>query len=160
MSHLIGLLGLVFSRLSIFSVNTYINFHCPTRDWAMWVSEPVNGASEQSKQSGAECYRASERSEQRERTNIASDRVTMCRTNDLFFSPIFISQWYTDYFLLAAHLLKIWPKHHSIGVAQSPSATQKPPNWWNTFWSRLAKIIIQTIIWGLYLIRCNSLSPL
>ena len=24
------------------------NFNCPTREWAKWVSEPVNGASEQS----------------------------------------------------------------------------------------------------------------
>ena len=36
-------------------------FYCPTREWAKWVSEPVNGASE--------------RSERCERTNVASDRV-------------------------------------------------------------------------------------
>ena len=44
------------------------NFNCPTREWAKWVSEPVNGASEQSKRSEAERCGASERSGASERT--------------------------------------------------------------------------------------------
>ena len=50
----------------------FMNFNCPTREWAKWVSEPVNGASEQSEHSEAECCGASERCK---RTNEASDRV-------------------------------------------------------------------------------------
>ena len=57
-------------------------FNCPTREWANWVSEPVNGASV-AKRSKAERCGASERSERCERTNVASDRVALSKRNRL-----------------------------------------------------------------------------
>ena len=52
-----------------------MNFNCPMRQWAKWVSESLKGASERSERSEAERCGASERSERCERTNVASDRV-------------------------------------------------------------------------------------
>ena len=63
-------------QLDAFTVWTHIcRFYCPTRKWAKWVSEPVNGASEQREGSKAERCSASERSEWCEQTNIASHQV-------------------------------------------------------------------------------------
>ena len=51
-----------------------MNFNRPSREWAKWVSEPVNGASEWSERSEAERCGASEWSERCERTNVATRR--------------------------------------------------------------------------------------
>ena len=66
----------------IYLEHIYIHeFHCPTREWAKWVSEPMNRASVQSKSSevercgASEWSERSERSERCERTTVASDRV-------------------------------------------------------------------------------------
>ena len=37
-----------------------MDFNCPAREWAKWVSELVNRASKQSKRSAAECWSAAE----------------------------------------------------------------------------------------------------
>ena len=52
----------------------FMNLNRPTREWAEWVSEPVNGASERSERSEAERCGASEWSERCERTNERSER--------------------------------------------------------------------------------------
>ena len=54
----------------------FMNFNRPTREWAKWVSEPINAASKRSERSEAERCGASEQSERCEQTNVASDRVT------------------------------------------------------------------------------------
>ena len=54
------------------------NFNCPTREWAKWVSEPVNGASKHSEHSEVERCGASER------TNVASDRVALSKRDRLW----------------------------------------------------------------------------
>ena len=51
------------------------------REWAKWVSKPVNGASERSE---AERCGGSERSERCERTNVASDRVAYSKRDCLW----------------------------------------------------------------------------
>ena len=57
------------------------NFNCLTREWAKWVSKPVNGASEWSKHSEAERCEGSHQSERCEWTNVASNRLA-CSKRD------------------------------------------------------------------------------
>ena len=92
-------------------------------------------------------------------TQVPEFRSTIVRTKKVFPHPKFVSEWYSDYFLSGHYLLRVWPKNHSDGMTPSPSAAPKPQNYSNSFLPRLAKIMSQTITWGLYLIRFNSLLP-
>ena len=62
-------------------------FHCPMREWAKWVSVPLNGASEWSERSKVKHCVVSERSEWCKRTNIASDQVAHYKCDCLLHHP-------------------------------------------------------------------------